>query len=205
MTSRLVLVERAVDLRTFDAIDARATVMVLSGEAAGGLTEDHFDRLVRRRSMVIVAVRGASEKQIAAAGLLADWFVLSAGGRLNLSQPWPPELSAGLAQRRGRGMMAIALLGPDMLEAGEALREGLVDGLVPGGDDPLQWMRGWLGKRSLTVLQSAARLTRLRGGDPLERAEFARLFAAGEPQQGLRRFLAKEPARFSEDVETEIV
>jgi hypothetical protein len=39
-------------------------------------------------------------------------------------------------------------------------------------------------------------LIRSRGGDRLERAEFARLFALGEPQKGLGAFLAKKPASF---------
>lgn len=39
--------------------------------------------------------------------------------------------------------------------------------------------------------ESAQMLVNARGGDALERAEFARLFAIGEPQQGLRAFLAR--------------
>jgi len=39
------------------------------------------------------------------------------------------------------------------------------------------------------ALDAAANLIRRRGGDVLERAEFARLFAAGEPQRGLAAFL----------------
>lgn len=36
----------------------------------------------------------------------------------------------------------------------------------------------------------------LRGGDRLERAEFARLFAEGEPQKGLAASLAKAKPPF---------
>jgi len=43
--------------------------------------------------------------------------------------------------------------------------------------------------RSAIARQSAEMLVNARGGDALERAEFARLFAIGEPQKGLRAFL----------------
>ncbi len=45
--------------------------------------------------------------------------------------------------------------------------------------------------RSAAALESARMLVNARGGDALERAEFARLFAMGEPQTGLRAFLAR--------------
>lgn len=38
----------------------------------------------------------------------------------------------------------------------------------------------------------------MRGGDVGERMEFGRLFAAGEPQCGLKRFLSKEAAELAE-------
>ena len=43
--------------------------------------------------------------------------------------------------------------------------------------------------QSSLAAESAAMLVDARGGDALERAEFARLFAIGEPQKGLRAFL----------------
>jgi hypothetical protein len=59
-------------------------------------------------------------------------------------------------------------------------------------DDP----DAWLGGRSALALDTAASLVALRGGDTLERAAFAWLFAAGEPQEGLRAFLDKRRPRF---------
>ena len=50
--------------------------------------------------------------------------------------------------------------------------------------------------RSALALESARMLLENRGGDALERAEFARLFATGEPQEGLRAFLEKRKAEF---------
>ncbi|MBV9492715.1 MAG: hypothetical protein JOZ54_00595 [Acidobacteria bacterium] len=45
-------------------------------------------------------------------------------------------------------------------------------------------------------MDSAATLIGARGGDALERAEFARLFATGEPQKGLQAFLEKRKPRW---------
>ena len=51
-------------------------------------------------------------------------------------------------------------------------------------------------RRSEIAAASAAMLIEHRGGDALERAEFARLFATGEPAEGLRAFLEKRLPRF---------
>jgi hypothetical protein len=63
--------------------------------------------------------------------------------------------------------------------------------------DAEAWCANWLKGRSVLALDSAATLIRSRGGDRLERAEFARLFATGEPQTGLGAFLAKKSPRYS--------
>ena len=58
-------------------------------------------------------------------------------------------------------------------------------------------LRFWLGRGVDGFrIDAAAVLVRSRGGDALERAEFARLFAIGEPRTGLGAFLAKKPASF---------
>jgi hypothetical protein len=54
----------------------------------------------------------------------------------------------------------------------------------------------WLGVRSTEALDAAAMMIARRGGDVLERAEFARLFATGTPQEGLAAFLEKRRPRF---------
>ena len=51
--------------------------------------------------------------------------------------------------------------------------------------------RASLHDRSEIAAESAEMLVNARGGDALERAEFARLFAIGEPQKGLRAFLSR--------------
>ena len=52
------------------------------------------------------------------------------------------------------------------------------------------------GSGSAIARESAKTLLENRGGDALERAEFARLFAIGEPQEGLTAFLEKRKPRF---------
>ena len=52
--------------------------------------------------------------------------------------------------------------------------------------------------RSRVALEAAARLIASRGGDALERATFAWLFATGIPQEGLAAFLEKRRPRFPE-------
>jgi hypothetical protein len=67
--------------------------------------------------------------------------------------------------------------------------EGIADALVPPGTDSVEWVAGWIGGRNQLALDAAARLIGGRGGDETERAEFARLFAIGEPQEGLAAWL----------------
>lgn len=64
-------------------------------------------------------------------------------------------------------------------------------------EDAETWKANWLKGRSVLALDTAAMLIRSRGGDTLERAGFARLFATGEPQNGLGAFLAKKSPRYS--------
>ena len=52
--------------------------------------------------------------------------------------------------------------------------------------------------RSRVALQAAVRLIAGRGGDALERATCAWLFATGIPQEGLAAFLEKRQPRFPE-------
>jgi enoyl-CoA hydratase/carnithine racemase len=134
---------------------------------------------------VISIVRGtaAAELFLADFALIEDTAVL----RIDTAEAW-----AGAVWRIGRRAYSLHLEGAVELDATSALEIGLVDAIVPAGWDTRQW----IGLRSRVALSSAAELIRRRGGDALERAEFARLFAAGEPQRGLDAFLRKEPPRF---------
>jgi hypothetical protein len=91
---------------------------------------------------------------------------------------------AGLVWRLGPAAYRLLLSDKTTFTAFEALAAGLCDS------------NSWSFNRSSLAFDSAARLIGCRGGDALERAEFARLFAAGEPQEGLSAFLQKRPPEF---------
>ena len=114
--------------------------------------------------------------------LFADYLILRDDDTLVIDSP---RAWAGVVWRIGS--RALLLLGRERITAAEALGHGLCDEVVPAGSDPVEWLRG----RSAIALDSAAALLARRGGDALERAEFARLFGTGEPQRGLAAFLEK--------------
>ncbi|HEX8155083.1 MAG TPA: hypothetical protein VF698_18265 [Thermoanaerobaculia bacterium] len=124
----------------------------------------------------------------AAAALFAGFFAIGETAMLHLDTG---EAWGGAVWRIGPAAMSLHLQSRASFTAREAMRAGLADALVPSESDPVEWAAGWLGGRSTAALQSAATLIRRRGGDAAERAEFARLFAAGEPQEGLAAFLEK--------------
>jgi enoyl-CoA hydratase/carnithine racemase len=97
-----------------------------------------------------------------------------------------PEKWAEAVWRIGRSALKLHLEGRIRFSAEEAVRLGLVDGTPQERD----------GNRSALASRVAAELVRSGGGDALERAEFALLFAAGEPQKGLRAFLEKRNPSF---------
>lgn len=137
-----------------------------------------LERLLARRELV-VAVAGEDLHGLAAAAFLfADYAVLHRRARLLIDVP---EGWAAAAWRLGRGVLRWALDGEKA--------EEIVDEVIE--TEPSAWLEEWTRHRSVMALDSAALLIRSRGGDRLERAEFARLFAAGEPQKGLGAFLAK--------------
>lgn len=95
-----------------------------------------------------------------------------------------PEKWAEVVWRIGRRALKLHIDGRTRFSAEEALELGLIDEVVSGEN------------RSALARQVAAELVRSRGGDALERAGFALLFAAGEPQKGLRAFLEKRKPSF---------
>jgi hypothetical protein len=113
-----------------------------------------------------------AEGEITADDLLADWLVATEDARLNVDH----STIGPLVWRLGAGAYRRYLLG-------ELDARAVADGIVPRGGSALA--------RDLAVS-----LLRARGGDALERAAFAWLFATGEPQEGLAAFLAKRTPRF---------
>ena len=149
-------------------------------------TPGELEELLAARELVVAIGEGELRGSSAAAAMFAGWSVLQAGAKIVLDTPaaW-----AGAAWRIGDRAYTLWLSGVTEFDAATALREGLCDAIATNVDE-------WLGTRSELALDSAAALIRSRGGDALERAEFARLFAAGEPQKGLNAFLEKRAPRF---------
>jgi hypothetical protein len=143
-----------------------------------GVDARALDDLLERREAVVAFGDGELRGLPAAALLLADYAVLRRGATIALDAP---EVWAGAVWRVGRR----ALL---------ANAEEFVDEITDL--DAGAWCANWLRGRSVLALDSAAVLIRSRGGDTLERAEFARLFAIGEPQTGLAAFLGKQQPQF---------
>ena len=139
------------------------------------------------RTDCVVAFGDGEVRGIAAAALLfADYAVLAARSTLVVDTP---EAWAAATWRLQRRTISWAVNGAHPKE--------IVDEITDR--DPHAWREEWTRHRSVMALDSAAMLIRARGGDRLERAEFARLFAAGEPQKGLGAFLAKIRPTYSGD------
>lgn len=133
-------------------------------------------RRVLSRDAAIVAVgEGELRGDALACALHSDLLVLAHDTRIVLDTP---SAWSGAVWRMGRRALTLFLSPAD-----------IADLLVPAGRDPLQWTNEWVGARSAIALDAAANLIRRRGGDVLERAEFARLFASGETQKGLTAWL----------------
>ena len=146
------------------------------------LNADDVRGIAASRSATVAIGEGEIAGYGAAALLLADYAVLERGSTLRL------ELSAlqiaGVIWRLNG--YKLFLTGRTTFTSDGALRLGLCDATEWSFDG-----------RSALAFDSAAGLIARRGGDALERAEFARLFATGEPQEGLAAFLEKRQARFT--------
>ena len=143
-----------------------------------------LEDLLERRDLVVAFGAGDVRGLAAAALLFADYAVLRHDATLVIDLP---EAHAAAVWRLGRKTLKWHLDG--------ARPADIVDEMT--NEEPETWLEEWTRHRSVMALDSAAALIRSRGGDSLERAEFARLFAAGEPQKGLGAFLAKARPTYS--------
>lgn len=161
-------------------------IVIADGDLDGSL-----DRVIGRSGCAIAFGSGIVAGRRAATLLHSDWAVLEGSATLVLDTA---EAWSGAFWRIGRralGFVTDGGIGP-----ADAFAPGLADAIVASGTNPLEWVGNWMRGRSELALDSAAALIRRRGGDPLERAEFARMFAIGEPQQGLAAFLGKRKAEW---------
>jgi enoyl-CoA hydratase/carnithine racemase len=124
-----------------------------------------------------------------ASALEADYVLAEEDAQIEIVAH--PRLLAAVAWRIGMRAFRLQLLAGPVITSTDFLAWGVVDALVPRGADSVKWVADWIGGRSELALDSAAALIRRRGGDSLERVEFARIFAIGEPQIGMAAFLAK--------------
>jgi hypothetical protein len=161
-------------------------MQVIGPDALRAFDADALQALLDRRDLVVAIGDGELSALSAAALLSADYAILDEGATLRLDTP---HAWGAAVWRIGRDAFALWLRGVSRLTANEAHDCGLCDALGDGRD----WLRG----RSDVALDVAASLIRHRGGDALERAAFARLFAAGVPQEGLRAFLEKRRPSFA--------
>ncbi|HEY8712139.1 MAG TPA: hypothetical protein VIM68_04660, partial [Thermoanaerobaculia bacterium] len=143
-------------------------------------------KLVEWRECTVVFASGDTRGNAAAALLLSDYAVMAPSSMLDIGSTaaW-----AGVIWRIGREAVRIHSAGKTSFTADEASDARLIDEIA---DDPARCFES----RSAVALDAAAMLIGRRGGDALERAEFARLFAIGEPQRGLAAFLGKRRPRF---------
>jgi enoyl-CoA hydratase/carnithine racemase len=150
--------------------------------------------IAARHACAIAVATGVLRGNSLAAALLCDWVAVGEESTLHLSggAVWGSAVA-----RMGAGAYRLYLLESEALPATRALELGVVDALIPATTEPEEWTARWLRGRSVLAMQSAAMLLRSRGGDRLERAEFARLFATGQPRLGLRAFLGKQTPRWS--------
>ena len=149
-----------------------------------GLDARALEDLVESRELVVAFGESALRGRAAAALLFADYAVLGRNASIEIDSA---EGWAGAVWRLGRGAFRWFLRGGSPDELVDEVTTEPADG----------WLGNWMRGRSVVALDSAAGLIRARGGDRLERAEFARLFATGGPAHGLGAFLAKKSPRYS--------
>ena len=164
--------------------------------ALRGLDARALEDLLGRTELVVAFGAGEVRGLAAAALLFADYAVLDRDAVLVVDAP---QAWAGVVRRVGRRAMRLFVREDHRFAAADAREAELCDEVAEG--DPQRWLERWVSGRSELALDSAAALIRMRGGDALERAEFARLFAIGEPQQGLSAFLGKRAAAFGRNDE----
>ena len=163
----------------------------LTPAALRGLGSGALEDLPGRTDALVAAGDGDVRGLASAALLSSDYAVLDREAVVHIDTP---EAWSAAGWRLGRKAFVMQVRGQTCLRAAEAVEAGVCDEVIEG--DAQTWFDGWMRDRSSMALDSAAMLIRMRGGDALERAEFARLFAAGEPQKGLRAFLEKRRPQF---------
>jgi enoyl-CoA hydratase/carnithine racemase len=187
----------AADLPRLDPVEPAPALRIILSKALQSVDPRALEWITRRRCALVACASGKVAGLPLAAALFSDYLAVEESASLEWGKS--SEELAGLAWRIGRRALPLLLRQAFPMPAAVALESGISDEVVAAGTDWVKWSKEWIGARSELAIQSAARLIRLRGGDELERSEFARLFAAGEPQRGLRAFLDKRRPDFDRD------
>ncbi len=169
-------------------------MIVLDPQRLGTMHEEELEALMVARECVVAIGEARLSGPGTAALLMADYAAAGEHAVITIDSAaaW-----AGVVWRAGgEALRLLSGRGPDRLEvtAADAVALGLIDELFSRPWE--EWMDRWLAHRSTAALDAAALLAGRRGGDALERAEFARLFATGEPQRGMDAFLRKRRPQF---------
>jgi hypothetical protein len=162
-----------------------------------------IEEVVASREAIVAIGEGEVSGNAAAVLLFADYAVLVEGAASvilsredgegspaqerggSLAPLGMTHVFAALIWRLGFDAYRLLLSGRTRFTAREALAAGLCDAT--------EWK---FENRSAAAFDAGAELIARRGGDRLERAEFARLFATGDPQEGLAAFLGKRRPGF---------
>lgn len=148
-----------------------------------GLEAGALEKLLERTDLTVAFGDGEVGGSAAAVLLFADYAVLTRDASLVIDTP---EAWAAAVWRLERRSVGWFLRGAPEAEIVDEITEL----------DPDAWLVQWMAGRSSVALDAAAALIRTKGGDGVEREEFARLFSAGEPQAGLEAFLSRKRPDF---------
>ncbi|HXI11244.1 MAG TPA: hypothetical protein VNM92_01170 [Thermoanaerobaculia bacterium] len=206
MNPRVVVITGSITRRDLDGLDRDASLIVLQDRALESAST-FLEAAVRRRSVWIAFLSDPVRISGFATALFLDFIAVHDSCRLDwtTAETHSGALEAALAYRIGRRAVPLLVVKQRPMEASALHAARLCDAVVASTLTSVEWVRAWLQDRSVLALESGAKLIRLRSSDALERAEFSRLFAAGEPQRGLKDFLQKRRDRFSDEITVETI
>jgi len=206
MHPRVVVITGSITRRELDILDRDTNLIVLQDRALESASS-FLEVVVRRRSIWVAFLSDPSETGTLATALFLDFIVVHDTCRLEWtrSKTNSRSLEAALAYRIGRRAIPFLVMQQKPMDASALHAARLCDAVVPSTLTSVEWVRSWLKERSIVALESGVKLIRLRTNDALERAEFSRLFSAGEPQRGLKDFLQKRRNSFSDEIIVETI
>jgi enoyl-CoA hydratase/carnithine racemase len=151
----------------------------------------------RSRAVTVAEVAGELASPALDVALCSDLVYLRPRARLRLSVSTAPPSDGVIwaLGRASRAALARGLLEKGEVSATDAVALGLATGVV-ADNDPLPLPEA-VSVASLTAARDLLRASaRGSAGLALELASFRLLFAAGDPEEGARAFLAKRDPRF---------